>query len=55
MVSLEGPFQSCLLLAQPTEYLNKLPAAFAADDRILVSDPMMATGGTMVSCLELRV
>ena len=36
---------------QPTEYLNKLPASIAADDRVLVSDPMMATGGSMVKVL----
>lgn len=33
-------------------YLNKLPASFAEDDRVLVSDPMMATGGTMVQVLD---
>lgn len=33
---------------QASWYLNKLPASFAEDDRVLVSDPMMATGGTMV-------
>jgi uracil phosphoribosyltransferase len=33
---------------QASWYLNKLPESFAADDRVLVSDPMMATGGTMV-------
>ena len=29
---------------QPTEYLNKLPDSFSPDDKILVSDPMLATG-----------
>lgn len=37
---------------QPREYLNKLPAKFEATDRILVSDPMLATGGTMMAVLE---
>lgn len=30
--------------AQATSYLNKLPDKLAADDRILVVDPMLATG-----------
>jgi uracil phosphoribosyltransferase len=29
---------------QPTVYLNKLPDAFAPDARVLVTDPMLATG-----------
>ena len=29
---------------KPTEYLNKLPDSFSPDDKILVSDPMLATG-----------
>jgi len=29
---------------QATPYLNKLPGRLAADDRILVVDPMLATG-----------
>ncbi len=29
---------------QATAYLNKLPASLSADDRILVVDPMLATG-----------
>ena len=43
---------------QASWYLNKLPLSFAADDRVLVSDPMMATGGTMVQvavCHNARV
>lgn len=32
----------CLL--QASEYLNKLPARFAPDDKILVADTMVATG-----------
>lgn len=27
-----------------TPYLNKLPASFTAQDRVLVTDPMLATG-----------
>ncbi|DBA87470.1 TPA: hypothetical protein ACH3X1_004509 [Trebouxia sp. C0004] len=37
---------------QATSYLNKLPKSFTAEDHILVADPMLATGGTMVSVLE---
>jgi len=37
---------------EPTLYLNKLPKQFAPDTRIIVSDPMLATGGTMVACLK---
>lgn len=33
-------------------YLNKLPETFDADDKIIVSDPMLATGGTMFACLK---
>lgn len=29
---------------QPTVYLNKLPASFPPGSRILVTDPMIATG-----------
>jgi hypothetical protein len=29
-------------------YLNKLPARFEEDDKILITDPMLATGGTML-------
>ena len=35
----------------PSLYLNKLPEKFASGARILVSDPMLATGGTMVACV----
>ena len=34
------------LVVQATAYLNKLPASLSADDRILVVDPMLATGGS---------
>ena len=33
---------------QATPYLNKLPASLSPDDRILVADTMLATGGTIV-------
>jgi uracil phosphoribosyltransferase len=33
----------------PTVYLNKLPATIAAERRILVTDPMLATGGPLSS------
>ena len=37
---------------QPIEYLNKLPKTLDPDDRVLVSDPMVATGGSMLKVLE---
>ncbi|KAK3253557.1 hypothetical protein CYMTET_37198 [Cymbomonas tetramitiformis] len=33
-------------------YLNKLPPSFTPEDQIIVSDPMLATGGTMIACLK---
>lgn len=36
----------------PTMYLNKLPDVIDPRARVLVSDPMLATGGTMVACLD---
>jgi hypothetical protein len=36
------------LCVQATSYLNKLPAQFQPDDLVLVADPMLATGGTMM-------
>ncbi len=30
--------------AQAREYLNKLPASLDAEDRVLITDPMLATG-----------
>jgi uracil phosphoribosyltransferase len=42
---------------QARSYLNKLPAQFSEDDLILITDPMLATGGTMMQVRqqELRV
>ena len=37
---------------QPELYLNKLPEKFEPEDPVLVCDPMLATGGTMVAALE---
>ncbi|MEW5312054.1 MAG: hypothetical protein WDW38_003714 [Sanguina aurantia] len=37
---------------QARAYLNKLPARLSSDDLILVTDPMLATGGTMVQVLR---
>lgn len=34
-------------------YLNKLPAEIAPQTRILITEPMLATGGTIMSVLEL--
>ena len=31
---------------QASTYLNKLPERFESDDKILISDPMLATGET---------
>jgi uracil phosphoribosyltransferase len=33
-------------------YLNKLPEQFAPQTRILISEPMLATGGTIVAMME---
>ncbi len=37
---------------QPTCYLNKLPEKFPENSRILILDPMLATGGTIELALE---
>ncbi|MBU6185512.1 MAG: uracil phosphoribosyltransferase [Synechococcales bacterium] len=37
---------------QPTCYLNKLPNEFSPSTRVLISEPMMATGGTIDLTLE---
>ncbi|MEL6940069.1 MAG: uracil phosphoribosyltransferase [Cyanobacteria bacterium J06598_1] len=36
---------------EPTWYLNKLPAKFAPNTRVIISEPMMATGGTIMATL----
>jgi len=36
----------------PSMYLNKLPDKIDPQARVLVSDPMLATGGTIVACLD---
>eukprot|EP01025_Chloroclados_australasicus_P045664 TRINITY_DN5005_c0_g2_i2.p1 TRINITY_DN5005_c0_g2~~TRINITY_DN5005_c0_g2_i2.p1 ORF type:complete len:276 (+),score=31.38 TRINITY_DN5005_c0_g2_i2:56-829(+) len=36
----------------PSLYYNKLPKKLSEDDLILVTDPMLATGGTMEQCVQ---
>lgn len=36
----------------PSMYLNKLPERFPEGARVLVADPMLATGGTIVAAIE---
>ncbi|MEL6159716.1 MAG: uracil phosphoribosyltransferase [Cyanobacteria bacterium J06623_5] len=36
---------------EPVWYLNKLPEEFAPNTRVIISEPMMATGGTMMATL----
>lgn len=36
---------------EPTCYLNKLPEQFAPQTRVLISEPMLATGGTMMATM----
>ncbi|XP_038701674.1 uracil phosphoribosyltransferase-like [Tripterygium wilfordii] len=38
---------------QPTVYLNNLPDKFLEESRVIVVDPMLATGGTIVAALNL--
>jgi uracil phosphoribosyltransferase len=33
-------------------YLNKMPAAFNSQTRVLISDPMLATGGTIMAAMQ---
>lgn len=40
---------------QATCYLNKLPPSFTAEDRILVSDPMLATGARSLLTIATRL
>eukprot|EP00850_Spirogloea_muscicola_P009766 SM000055S18300 [mRNA] locus=s55:729092:731923:+ [translate_table: standard] len=37
---------------QPSMYLNKLPTTFPEGSRVLIADPMLATGGTIVAAIE---
>ncbi|MEO0376832.1 MAG: uracil phosphoribosyltransferase [Cyanobacteria bacterium P01_A01_bin.17] len=37
---------------QPYCYLNKLPATFAPETRILISEPMLATGGSIMTTMQ---
>ncbi|KAF6176018.1 hypothetical protein GIB67_032641 [Kingdonia uniflora] len=38
---------------QPTIYLNKLPETLPEGSRVLVVDPMLATGGTIIAAINL--
>ncbi|XP_047043081.1 uracil phosphoribosyltransferase-like [Lolium rigidum] len=38
---------------QPSVYLNKLPVSFPKECNILLVDPMLATGGTVVAAVDL--
>ncbi|KAL8208503.1 hypothetical protein R6Q57_007915 [Mikania cordata] len=38
---------------QPTVYLNKLPEKFSEGTRVFVVDPMLATGGTIITAINL--
>lgn len=40
---------------EPSLYLNKLPEKFAPETRLLLLDPMLATGGTIMAALELLI
>jgi uracil phosphoribosyltransferase len=37
---------------EPTVYLNKFPKTFAPETRVLITEPMLATGGTMVTVMD---
>ncbi len=39
----------------PNCYLNKLPTTFAPQTRVLITEPMLATGGTAIATLEMLV
>lgn len=45
---------SVVLKLQATCYLNKLPPSFAKEDRILVADCMLATGGTLLQARKSK-
>ena len=36
---------------EPSIYLNKFPAQFAPQTRVLITEPMLATGGTMMTVM----
>ncbi|KAF5811982.1 putative uracil phosphoribosyltransferase [Helianthus annuus] len=38
---------------QPTVYLNKLPENFSKGTRVFIVDPMLATGGTLITAIDL--
>ncbi|PWA68311.1 uracil phosphoribosyltransferase [Artemisia annua] len=38
---------------EPTVYLNKLPDKFSEGTRVFIVDPMLATGGTIVTAIDL--
>ncbi|XP_063945772.1 uracil phosphoribosyltransferase isoform X2 [Daucus carota subsp. sativus] len=38
---------------QPFLYLNKLPEKFTDETRVIILDPMLATGGTIVAALDI--
>lgn len=37
---------------EPTCYLNKLPAQFNPETRVIISEPMLATGGTIMATMQ---
>lgn len=37
---------------EPTWYLNKLPERFTPDTRVIISEPMLATGGTIMATMD---
>jgi uracil phosphoribosyltransferase len=37
---------------EPTIYLNKLPQQFVPETRVLITEPMLATGGTITTVME---
>ncbi|XP_076899692.1 uracil phosphoribosyltransferase-like [Bidens hawaiensis] len=38
---------------EPTVYLNKLPEKFSEGTRVFIVDPMLATGGTIVTAIDM--